>query len=200
MRKKDTVTHDLSQAGHPQDAPQTKRTDPQHKASLKNLEVLCTSALLVAVGVILGFFKIPITQLIEIRLQSVPYAIGAMLFGPAIGGLIGGLVDFLSYIVKPTGPYFPGFTVSAVVTGVIFGLLLHKKTTIPRIILAEVLRTLIVGMVLNPLWLSILYGNGFWAVFIARLPAQLVMLPINCIIMIAIVKPVRILVTRPART
>ena len=49
-----------------------------------------------------------------------------MLFGPGVGGAVGALSDILGYAVRPTGPYFPGFTVTAALSGVIFGLLLGK--------------------------------------------------------------------------
>ena len=43
---------------------------------------LTVSAMLLALSVILGFFKIPLTQTSEIRLQFLPVAIEGALFGP----------------------------------------------------------------------------------------------------------------------
>lgn len=166
------------------------------KPLLRNTRVLTTAAFLTALAVILGFFKIPVTNLIEIRFQNVPVAIGGMLFGPMIGGLIGGLTDILSYLVKPTGPFFPGFTVSSVITGLIYGLMLRKNPSILRIFLAQVLYIGIVGIFLNTYWLSVVYGMPFRASLIPRLPKELIMIPINTAIFAVILKPIYRLVTR----
>ena len=72
---------------------------------LKNVRVLTVSAFLVAIATVLGFFKVPITELIEIRFQYLPIAVGGAMFGPAVGGVIGMLADVLGYLVKPTGAF-----------------------------------------------------------------------------------------------
>lgn len=164
-------------------------------SKLKDLRVLTTAAMLTAIAVVLGFFKIPISNLIELRFQSFPIAISGALFGPAIGAIVGIITDVGGYIVKPTGAFFPGFTVSSAITGVIFGLLLKSKSSkIPllgRIFVAMAINTVITGLLLNTLWLSILYGNPFQVVFLARLPKELVMLPINTAIFYIILIPVK---------
>ena len=104
-----------------------------------------------------------------------------MLFGPGVGGVVGALVDIGGYLVKPTGPFFPGFTVSSTITGIIFGVLLYnKKFTLSRVAVAQAVNTLIVGILMNSYWLNMLYfQNGFWATILARLPKELITLPIN---------------------
>ena len=82
-------------------------------------------------------------------------------------------------MVKPTGPFFPGFMLSNVVTAVIFALLLHNKPIkLWRIILAEALNVVCVGMLMNSMWLSMLYGKGFVALITARVVKELITLPI----------------------
>ena len=82
-------------------------------AKLSDIRVLTVSAMMLALSTILGFLKVPVTQLIELRFAFLPIACTGMLFGPAVGGIVGGLSDILGFIVKPTGPYFPGFTITA---------------------------------------------------------------------------------------
>jgi ECF transporter S component (folate family) len=156
---------------------------------------LTTAGLLAAIATVLGFCKIPINDLIEIRFQSLAVAVGGMLMGPGVGAAIGALADILGYLVKPTGPYFPGFTISSLISGLIFGFLLYKKPTVKRLIAAQVLNTLITSVLLNSLWLSMLYGKGFIAAMIARLPKSLVMIPINVILLTLVLKPVHKAVT-----
>ncbi len=147
---------------------------------LRNTKVLTSAAMLSAIGILLGFFKISISQIMEIRFGGLPIGVGSYLFGPAVGAVIGAIADIGGYIVKPTGPFFPGFTISAIVTGIIFGLVLHKKkVTIWRVFVAELIHTVIVNVILNGIWLTILYNNAFWAVLGSRLLKQIIMLPIQ---------------------
>ena len=96
-------------------------------SNLRNTKVLTAAALLTAIGIIAGFFKIPITNLIEIRFASIPIAAAGALFGPGIAAIVGILTDIGGFLVKPTGPYFPGFTISGAVSGLIYGIMLHRK-------------------------------------------------------------------------
>ena len=152
---------------------------------LMNTKTLTVAAMLTAIGIVLGFFKLPINQLIEIRIGSIPIAITGMMFGPGVAGVVGALTDIGGYLVKPTGPFFPGFTISGIMSGIIFGVMLHgKKCTLPRIIAAEVVHTLIVGIIMNSYWLNLLYlKNGYLAAIVARLPKELVMIPVYTVIM-----------------
>ena len=81
-------------------------------SKLKDVRVLTGAAMLLAVSVILSFFKIPLTEVMEIRFANIPVAVAGMLFGPGVGGAVGALSDILGYVVRPTGPYFPGFTIT----------------------------------------------------------------------------------------
>jgi len=158
---------------------------------LRNTKTLTLAAMLVAVGIVLGFMKIPINQLIELRFGSIPVAIAGNLLGPGVAAVVGALTDIGGYLVKPTGPFFPGFTISGIVSGIIFGLILYgKKPTFQRLLVAHMIHTLIVGVLLNSYWLTILYVylDGFPAAIIARLPKELILIPVLAFIQYAIAK------------
>lgn len=159
---------------------------------LTDVRVLTATGLLSAIAIVLGFFKIPLTQLVELRFGSLPVAAAGYLFGPVCAGAVGFVSDIGGYLVKPTGPFFPGFTLSSVLSGVIFGCVLYgKEPTLKRILLAQILYTIICGILLNSLWLSILYGRGFIAALTARLVKELVMIPVNTVMLAAIMQPVK---------
>lgn len=162
-------------------------------SKLKNVRVLTTTSMMIAIAILFGFFKIPITNVIEIRFSQIPIAMESALFGPMLGAIVGALADIGGYIVKPTGPYFPGFTISGLVSGLIFAFVLYKKEiSLKRVLLAEILYTLIVGLGFNTLWLSMLYGNTFWAFLMMRLAKELIMIPVNTALMMVVLKPVSI--------
>ncbi len=153
-------------------------------------QTVAFSGLFIAIAAVLSFFKIPVTNILEIRFAIIPLAISGYMLGPLATGIVGGAADVIGYIVKPTGPFFPGFTISNVITGVIFGLMLHnKKVTLWRVLVAEILQAVIVGILLNSFWLSMLYGNAFPVVLGARIIKELVMIPVNTAIFMAILVP-----------
>ena len=157
----------------------------------RDVKTLTACAMLVAVAIILGFFKIPVTSVVEIRFGTIPIAVAGAMFGPFPAAVVGALADIGAYMVRPTGPFFPGFTVSSAVTGFIFGSILYKKqVTVFRIALAEAVHTAAVGLILNTVWLSVLYGMPLYAVFASRFLKEFVMLFVNTAILTAVLRPV----------
>ncbi len=153
--------------------------------------LLTSAALLTALGIVLGFFKIPINQFIELRFGIIPIALAGMIFGPITGMLVGMCSDIGQYFVRPTGPFFPGFTVSAAVTGLIFGLILYKKgLSVAGLLLSLVIHAIVVGLLLNTLWLSMLYGTPYQVILAPRALKQVIMIPVNCLMLFLIMKPI----------
>ena len=55
---------------------------------LKNLKTLVMTALLIAMGIILGQFSIQITDTMKIGVSFVATQLTATLFGPVVGGIM----------------------------------------------------------------------------------------------------------------
>lgn len=101
------------------------------------LHALLKSALLVAISVILTrFFSVvvPIAGLPSLRVGFgvIPIMISGIFFGPSLGFLTGVVADLIGVLVHPVGPYFPGFTLSSGLFGLLTGLFfqifhLHKR-------------------------------------------------------------------------
>ena len=150
---------------------------------IRKTKSLVTLAVLLALAVVLGFVSVQVTESLRVGFSFLPNAVSGQLFGPVGGMLVGGLADILKYLVKPTGPFFPGFTISGVLGGLIYGLVLYKKpATLPRIILCMTLIAVFVNMLLNTYWLTILYGNAFLVILPARIVSNLISLPVNIIL------------------
>ena len=150
---------------------------------IRKTKSLVTMAVLLALAVVLGFVSVQVTESLRVGFSFLPNAVSGQLFGPVGGMLVGGLADILKYLVKPTGPFFPGFTISGILGGLIYGLTLYKKpTTLPRVILCMTLISVFVNILLNTYWLTILYGNSFLAIWQARIVSNLITLPINIIL------------------
>lgn len=126
-----------------------------------NTKTLTILGLLVAVEIVLSRFLSISAWNIKIGFSFVPIALAAILYGPLAGGLVAAVGDFLGAVLFPIGPYFPGFTFTAFLTGMVFGLFLHKKQNLRNIAGAVLVNQLIMSLLLNTLWISILYGSPF---------------------------------------
>ena len=90
--------------------------------------------------------------------------------------------DLIGALLFPIGAYFPGFTLTAFLNGMFFGLLLHKKRTMPRVICAVAVTQLCCSLLLNTLWISLLYGSPFEKLLIARGVQCTVLVPTQIIV------------------
>jgi len=145
--------------------------------------VLC--GLMAALAMVLSMTaSIEVGPYIKIGFSGIPNRIVEFLFGPVTGCLFGGAMDVLKYALKPTGPFFFGFTFNVMLAGLIYGSIFYKKpVSIKRIMAAELLVKVIVNCFLNTLWISMLYGKGFFVLLPARLLKNAVMLPIDSMIL-----------------
>ncbi|MEG2871783.1 MAG: folate family ECF transporter S component, partial [Clostridium sp.] len=111
------------------------------------------------------------------------------LFGPVVGGLYGGVLDLVKYIVKPTGGFFPGFTFNAILAGIIYGTLLyHRPLTFKRVLGVHFIVIMVCNVCLNTLWLSMLSGKAIMVLIPMRLVKNLIMWPVDTAIFYLIAK------------
>lgn len=151
---------------------------------LKEIETIVANALLLAMNTVLGAFSIMIGEFIRIGFSFLTLAMAGMLYGPVIGALFGGLGDVINYFVRPSGPYFPGFTLNGILTGIIYGVFFYrKKITLVRTIIAKLIITIFIDLVLTTYWLSILYGQAFIILLPMRIIKSTIMFPIDVILL-----------------
>lgn len=156
---------------------------------VKQVRTVTTAAMFGAISVVLGYFTIVIGDYIKIGFSTIANQFVYYLFGPVVGGCFGGALDILKYLIKPTGAFFPGFTFSAIAAGVLYGCFLYKKPiTLVRVLMAELIVSIICNMLLGTLWLSMLYGKGFMALLPLRVFKNLVMWPVNSFLFYSIGK------------
>ncbi len=154
----------------------------------RNLRSLIGMAMLLALGVILNLFStpipIPILAGTYVTLGFIPNALLGMMYGPVAGALAAGIGDILQFIVKPDGGFFFGFTLSAMLTVFLNGLFFYKfKLTIPRLLANRFLINMFVNGVLQTLWVSMMGGKSMAVLILPRLLKNLVLLPIESLIL-----------------
>lgn len=145
---------------------------------LKKLRTLTTTALLIALGVILSFFTIVPNEMLKIGLGFVSTSVMGLLFGPIPSMLGAACIDIISYIIRPTGPYFFGFTLDKALSGLIYGLFFYRRPVrLWRAAAAKGLVSLLINCVLATYWLSLLYGKSISVLLPARVIKNAVALP-----------------------
>lgn len=116
---------------------------------------------------------------LRIGFGFLPILILAILYGPIVSGLAYAIGDLIGAFLFPTGAFFPGFTVTAALTGIIYGLVLYnKKITIPRALVANALVCVLCNLLLNTFWLTFILGKGFTVLLASRAVKELIAIPI----------------------
>lgn len=126
-------------------------------------------ALLVGLNVVLSRFLSINAWNIKIGFTFLTIYVGAY-FYEAIGGmLVGGLGDLIGSLLFPTGPYFPGFTLTAVLTGLLYGTLLKKKRNTSIIVATCLINEFVINLLINTYWIHLVYNANYLALLSTRL-------------------------------
>lgn len=167
----------------------------QSKLSLKQRTMkLVMCALLLSLAGVVSLVEIMPIQEMKITFTFIFIALCGYLYGPATGMAFGASADIIGYIINPAGGMlFPGFTVTALISGFFYGVLLNReyakngRLPVWRVIVAKALDTVICNIVLNTFCCSVLYSNTFIALLPARITKNLIMLPIETLILIFVI-------------
>ena len=152
----------------------------QALAELKKPRSLALCALFAALHIVLNQCTIPISAYLEIGFDFLALAAAGYLCGPWMAGLVGAAGDVLGYLLRPNGAYFPGFTLSAILMGILYGLRYYKRPVMLwRCIAAHLSAVLLFNFFLTPLWLHIMYGQAFVLLSGMRLVKNLFQFPFS---------------------
>ena len=143
---------------------------------LRRVRTVTTAAMLMAVSVILGYFTIEAGPYLKIGFGSVVNQFVYYLFGPVTGAVYGGVLC----LIRPTGPFHPGFTLNAILAGVIYGTVLYRRPlTFRRALAGHFLVAVICNVCLGTLWLSMMSGKAVLVLIPARLLKNILMWPVE---------------------
>ena len=165
--------------------------------NLTDVRGLVLSGVLLGLHAVLGGLKIPFALDNRITLTFAVNAAVGIILGPVPAAVVGGAGDVLGYLINPGGgPYFPGFTLSGMLGGFIYGLFLYGITLSPDrkkataksalLILSCAVVTFFVNIVLNTYWLSVLYKKAFAIFSAARIIKNLVVYPLHAVVVFAL--------------
>lgn len=157
----------------------------------RSVKCIVLTAMLGAISIIIGtYFTVMIGNSLKIGFTYLPNEFLFYMFGPAVGAFFGAAMDILTYILKPTGPFFFGFTLSAILKGLIYGFVLYKKPlSLLRIFVANVISLIFITLMLDTYWLSILYGKAY-LIFLSERLVKIALLPVETILLYLLIKGV----------
>lgn len=141
-------------------------------------KMLVTAALLIAMQIILSRFLSINAWNLKIGFAFTAIFVAAYLYGPVYAAIVATIADVVGACLFPSGAFFPGFTVTAILTGLVMGIFLYKRQTPGRIIAAVAIDQLILGLLLNTYWLSVLYGSPYMPLLATRAIQCAVMIPV----------------------
>ena len=143
------------------------------KRSINALETLVCLAVLTALQVVLSrFLSIQMWNL-KFGFSFIPVMLAANLYGPIGAAVVYGAGDLIGALLFPTGTYFPGFTLTAVITGIIWGFLLKGKIKPLKAIISVVIAQSCCSFLLNSYWISYISGSLYVSQLAVRWPQSL---------------------------
>jgi len=145
---------------------------------------LAVSAMLITLDVLFTRVLAINTPLMKIGFGFAAVAVSAMLFGPVWAMLTAALGDIAGALIFPVGAFFPGFTLTAAITGLIYGLCLygHPGST-QRAVAAGLLNCFFVTLLANTALIAYISGNDYGVLFTARAVQFFIMFPIEALVM-----------------
>ena len=156
---------------------------------MTKLKKVILAGLLLAAAIVFNRFLSIKTPIVVISFGFIPKIIIATMFGPWWSMLLFGLADLIGALLFPFGAYFVGYTASAVVSGFIYGIFLHRKKKIPaktylwKLIVACLLSNLICNLLLNSVWIYVTTKKAISVILPTRIVKELVTVPIYVAIM-----------------
>lgn len=161
-------------------------------AEMKSVRCLAVTALFIAINVTLDLLniRIQLTESLRIGIGFLCNASIAMLYGPVVGMSAGFCTDVLGYMVNSGGgAYFPGYTLTAVLGGLLYGLLLYPQRPAKlRVIAAKASINLLCNVGLNTLWSVLLQGSAVAVILPVRAVKNLVLLPFEAVLLYAVLR------------
>ena len=130
--------------------------------------VLASCAALIATNIILTKLLSITLVYVRISFNFLPIALGSMLYGPLVGGISALLADILGVVIVGE-PLFWGYSVSAFLYGITYGIFLYKRElTNKNLIACIALETLFIDILLGALWANIFFGKPYPVALLGR--------------------------------
>ena len=130
------------------------------------------------------------TPLVRFSFGFLPLAIYAAWAGPWRAACVAATADLAGVALFGGGMFFPGFTLSAVLVGLLYGSSFHGRyVSWQRAALTFLFIDLSIHLLLNTFWLYLLYHKGVFVLLATRLPKILLCCPLHISLFLMVYRP-----------
>ncbi|MEE0800106.1 MAG: folate family ECF transporter S component [Gemmiger sp.] len=153
---------------------------------LKNVRVLAFSGLICAFAIILESFPIYLMgHSLKILFSFLVVGLGCACYGPVVGMAAGAVIDTVGFLLAGYGePYFPGYLITAMLSGLIYGVMLYRRRpTVLRLIITRLLIDFGSNVLLGSVWKAMLYGKGYLYYLTTGIVKNTILLPLEVVLM-----------------
>lgn len=176
-----------------------RKENTVHSARIRYM-VYCAAFL--ALAVLFSFLSISFGPALRVSLSPAVIIFAGIVLGPLAGAVVGATSDVLVLLIRPVpGAYFPGFTLTFALYGLLGGLLYRgRRGDRPgpwQIAGSTALIQAALSALLNTLWLTIMTQTPFAALLPTRLPVTVVGDALYTAILIVLVRFQSRLIPRP---
>ena len=156
------------------------------KLKTKDLVVM---AFLMTTEIIFTRFLSFQTPIVRIGTGFLPMSMMAILYGPFWTGFAYVACDLIGMVLFPRGAFLPGFTLTAGLTGIIYGLVLHNKPIRwGRAFVAALIVGLFCNLFLDTIWLHIYFGQAIIVLLPMRLLRVGITIPLQTVLIYVVNK------------
>lgn len=159
------------------------------RAQLKNVRMLTLAGIITAASIVLESFPIYLLGTsLKIYFSFLVISLGCYVYGPAVGILVGFANDTLGFLISSFGePYFPGYLIAAMLSGLIYGTLLYRqRITVLRLVVVRLVINYGSNVLLGSVWKAMLYGKGYLYYLTSGAIKNTLMLPVEVFLMWAV--------------
>ena len=168
---------------------------------LKDTKMLVFAALIIALRVALKtLVKIPLAPNLDITPAFLANALGAMVYGPVVGGLAAIISDVLGVLLRGD-TYFLPYVLTEISGSVIFAMFFYRQKITPtRVILSRFCICLFVNILMQTpidiLFQKVMYGKSSYVLTLPRIFKNLYMFPIESVVLTLFLRVMQPITTR----
>ena len=158
-------------------------------SEMSSTKMLVFAALMAALRIALKTVSIPIGDNLNIGVQFLVNAYGAMVMGPVLAMLTALVTDVLGFVLHPDGVYFPLFALTEMAGALVFALTFYRaKLTVKRVTLARFTVNVLVNIVLQTPVMAAYYhlmlGRNYTLFNAMRIFKNLALFPIEAVLLV----------------
>ena len=147
------------------------------------------TSVMIALNIVLERFLTFHIESNHYSVSIITIAFAAVCLGTPYAVTVAALGDIIGAVLFPIGAYFPGFTLTNILTALCLCLFIGKKVTVLGSIVSILINKAVGTLILNSIWVSVLYKGGidaFPAYMITRIPQAIIMFLIESVILILV--------------